>query len=372
MGRKSYVLIIITLLLITSLLASCGQPQGQESITTDTDKAPQQLKITDMEGRDIIIDGEINRIVAIGSALRLYTYVNGTDKLVGVEGAQQSPESGRPYILANPQLAELPLVGEGHPSNPDPELLLGVNPDVIIAGNIMDREQIQHIQDTIGVPIVMITTGNSAVFDEDMYQAIRIIGQITSREERAEDIINYMEDCKQELAELTKDIPEEEKPSVYVGGLSHKGSHGIESTATKSPLLSAIYAKNVADELKGQGSVMIDKEQIVKWDPDIIIIDQNGLNIVKDDYKKNPDFYNMLSAVKNSKVYGQLPYVSYYNNIETALADVYFAGKILYPYQFEDIDPADKADEIYEFFLGEPLYKVMAEKYGGYGEVNLQ
>ncbi len=367
MKRKACILAIIILTLITGLLAACG-PEENIDINNDTSH---EIKIRDMEGRDIVIKGEINRIVAVGSALRLYTYVNGTEKLVGVEAGQQSAESGRPYIIANPKLAELPLVGEGHPANPDPELLLSVNPDVIIAGDIMDQVQIQNIQDTIGVPIVMITTGTNAVFDENMYQAIEIIGQITGKEERVQDIINYMEDSRRELAEVTRDIPDTDKPSVYVGGLSHKGSHGIESAASKSPLLAAINAKNLADELDGQGSVMVDKEQIVKWNPDVIIIDQNGLNIVREDYKKNPEFYNTLTAVKEGNLYGQLPYVSYYNNIETALADVYFAGKILYPHTFQDIDPAEKADEIYNFFLGKPLYNIMAERYGGYGKVDL-
>ena len=41
------------------------------------------LQLTDMEGREIIIEGEVERVVAVGSALRLYTYVNGIDRLVG-------------------------------------------------------------------------------------------------------------------------------------------------------------------------------------------------------------------------------------------------------------------------------------------------
>ena len=56
--------------------------------------------------------------------------------------------------MANPELAELPLVGEGHPADPDPELLYAVEPDVIIAGDIMDREQIERIEDQIGVPLL--------------------------------------------------------------------------------------------------------------------------------------------------------------------------------------------------------------------------
>src|SRR5699024_6876878 len=104
---------------------------------------------------------------------------------------------------------------------------------------------------------------------------------------RAQEIIDYMEESKKELIRLTKDIPEEEKLSVYMGGLSYKGNQGIESTVGDSSILDAIGANNVADEIEKSGSVMIDKEKLIDWDPDILIIDANGLGIVKEDYGKN-------------------------------------------------------------------------------------
>jgi len=370
MKRKFVSLIVITLMIL-SILTGCT-PNNEQGAPQDKDEtSAKSIEITDIEGRQFTIEGDVDRVVVIGSALRLYTYINGTDKLVGVEKAQQSVESARPYIVANPELKDLPLVGEGHPADPDPELIIAVDPDVIIAGDIMDKAHIEALQNKVGVPVVITTCGNTAVFDEDMYKSMRIIGKIVGREERTEEVISFMEDCKKELKQLTSDTPDEQKPSIYVGGLSHKGTHGIESTAGNSPLLNAIGAKNVADEIGKTGSIMIDKEQLIKWDPDMIIIDENGLPIVREDYQKNPDFYNALSAVKNGKVYGQLPYISYYNNIETAMADIYFVGKLLYPEEFKDIDPKVKANEIYNFLLDKPLYEYMSEKFGGFKNLSL-
>lgn len=369
MKNKKIISCILAIILACSLFAGCSgsaDPAGsQNSAGADV------IEFKDMGGREIKLEGDIERVVAIGSALRLYTYVAGTDKLVGVEKEQQNIESGRPYIMANPSLKDLPIIGEGHPADPDPELIIQVEPDVIIAGDIMDKASLEKLESKTGVPVVIINCGSTAVFDPNTYQAIRIIGKVIGREDRAQEVVNFMENCKQELADLTKDLPEEEKPTVYVGGLSHKGMHGIESTAGQSPLLTAIGAKNVVDELGKKSSIMIDKEQLIEWDPDILIIDENGLSIVMDDYRKNKDFYNSLSAVKNGKVYAQLPYVSYYNNVETAIADIYYVGKILYPDAFKDIDPAAKADEIYNFLLGQPLYSAMSERFGGFKQITL-
>lgn len=372
-------LFLITVIFLTSILAGCNSTKVSEEVNNleegsgdEVDTSEEGIKITDMAGREITLEKPAEKVVAIGSALRIYTYINGTEKLVGVEKKQQDPESGRPYIMANTELAQLPIVGEGFPAEPDPELIIGADPDIIIAGDILDISEIEELENKIDIPIVVVTTGSSAVFDENMYKSLEIIGKVVGKENRAEEVIRFMEDCKNELMDLTKDIPEEEKPSIYIGGLSYKGAHGIESTSCNSPVLNTIGAKNAADEIGKTGSVMIDKEKLIEWDPDILVIDENGLALVKEDYEKNPEYYNSLSAVKNKKVYGQLPYVSYYNNIETAMADIYFLGKILYPDEFKYIDPVEKADEIYEFILGVKLYDEMAEKFGGYVKIDLE
>ncbi len=329
------------------------------------------VELTDMAGRSVTLKGPVNRIIAIGSALRLYTYVAGTDRLAGVERKQQRVATGRPYIMANPSLEALPVIGEGHPDDPDPELVMQVNPDVIIAGDIMDLKSLEQLEQRTGVPVVIVSQGSAQGFDEAIYRAIRIIGKVTGKEDRADDVVRFMERCKAELAELTANIPEEKKPKLYLGALSYKGRHGIESTTCRSGFLAAIGAKNVADELSTTGPVTIDKEKLIQWDPDILVIDAGGLGVVKQDYAKNSQFYNALSAVKNGKVYVQLPDVAYYRNIETAIANLYFMGKLLYPQAFKQIDPEGKADEIYTFILGCPLYKEMAGLYGGFTAITL-
>lgn len=93
--------------------------------------------------------------------------------------------------------------------------------------------------------------------------------------------------------------------------------------------------------------------------------------MVQQDYQKNPEFYKALSAVEKGELYSQLPYNWYHTNIGTAIADAYYIGKVLYPGQFEDIDPKEKADEIYRSLLGKPLYDRMVKDYGGFKRLSL-
>ena len=174
------------------------------------------------------------------------------------------------------------------------------------------------------------------------------------------------------MNERTKDIPDDKKPTVYVGGVALNGMHGIDSTQCKYPPFMAVNAKNVVDELGKVGYVKIDREKLLEWNPDVIFIDEFSLKLIKDDYNKNPNFYNSLKAFKTGNVYGLLPYNFYMTNVGTALADAYYIGKVLYPENFADINPEKKADEIYTFLVGKPVYKDMAKKFGGFKKLEFE
>lgn len=361
---------LIALLITIVMLSGCGSAMIGRSAGT---QQQQKAVITDLAGRQVEVPVSAKKVVAIGpGALRLVCYVNGADKVVGVENLEKQQPTGRPYILAYPELKNLPTIGQGGPdSTPDAEKLVSIKPDVIFVAYLVDKSQADELQARTNIPVVVLSYGNQVPFDEDVYKSIRLIGRVTGSEQRAQAVVDYLQRCQEDLRERTKDIPEDKKPAVYVGALGMKGVHGIESTAAKYGPFVAIGARNVVDETGSRGSVMIEKEKLLAWDPDIIFIDEGGLSLVRDDYKKNEQFYQSLKAVKTGRVYGQIPFNYYTTNIDTAIADAYYAGKVIFPDRFQDIDPAKKADEIYRFLLGKPLYQQMAKDYGGFNKLDL-
>jgi iron complex transport system substrate-binding protein len=114
----------------------------------------------------------------------------------------------------------------------------------------------------------------------------------------------------------------------------------------------------------------ISKETIVSADPEFIFIDVGTLQIPDGgaitELKTNPAFSN-LTAVKNRKVFGILPYNFYSTNYESVLADAFFIGKTVYPDRFADIDPSVKADEIYKMFVGKPVFAALNANYNSTG-----
>lgn len=369
MKRKSLILIVFMLVLALSVmvLGGCGDNSNEKAETSE------ESALVDLEGRTVDLETPVEKVVAIGpGALRLVCYTGDASKVVGIENMEKQWATGRPYIIANPDLVELPTIGEGGPdSTPDPEMLMEVDPDVIFVAYLVDKPKADELQSKTGIPVVVLSYGDLGTFDQELMDSIELIGKITGSEERAVEVVDYLDECRDDLNERTENISDADKPTVYAGGLGMKGTHGIESTSGEFPPFTAITANNVVDETGQSGSVMIDKEKLLEWNPDFIFVDEAGLAMVKEDYNANPGLYDSLKAVKDGSLYGYLPYNYYTTNIGTSIADAYFMGKTIYPDAFEDINAEEKADEIYKFLLGEELYEQMAKDFGGFEKIEL-
>jgi iron complex transport system substrate-binding protein len=369
------------------LFAGCNNESDLSETTEDAivenavvEDEMDTLVISDMLGREVELSLPVERIVAIGpGALRLYCYVNGSADIVGIEQFELDQPIGRPYIFAYPEIKDLPVIGPGGPNNPpDAEALLNVLPDLIFTMYITDPAAVDELQRKTGIPVIALSYGQVSTFDPGVYDSLRIIGKVTGNEAVAEEKITYMEDWRADLYDRTADIPDTEKPGVFVGGLGARGTHGIESTQTNYSLFNAVNVRNVVDAIEQSEdasflstSIMVDKEMLIEWNPDIIFIDLAGFAMVQQDYQDNPEFYQSLSAVQNGALYSQLPFNYYYTNIDTAIADAYYIGKVVYPDRFIDIEPEAIADEIYISLLGMPLYDRMVEDFGGFTQLTL-
>jgi iron complex transport system substrate-binding protein len=331
------------------------------------------VDIKDMAGRNITVPFDPPRIICLGpGTLRLIVYLNAHDKVAGVEDMEKLNPGGRPYWIANPHLTKLPRVGPGGPAGinkkPDLEAVLSVHPDLIFMTQA-DALLADEVQKQLNIPIVVLSYGAFATFDEQIYKSLKLAGKILNRDKRAEAVIEFIESARKELQEKTKDILESEKLSVFVGGIGFRGAFGIESTEKNYIPLKWANAKNIAESVAAsEGShVFMDKEKLLSLNPDVIFIDGGGLKLVEEDISKKPEYYKALKAFQNKRVYTLLPFNFYTTNVETALADAYAIAKILYSEAFADTDPEKKADEIYSFMVGKPVYAEMKKDYGKIG-----
>lgn len=101
------------------------------------------------------------------------------------------------------------------------------------------------------------------------------------------------------------------------------------------------------------------------------IVQETGLSAVMAIHDLNLAlrFSDCFLLLKARRVYTLLAFNWYVTNIDTALADAFAIGKRLYPDRFQDIDLKARADAIYTFLVGKPVYQEMTNDYGQIGQI---
>lgn len=334
------------------------------------------MNVTDAMGRSVDVPEEVERVICSGSGcLRLLTYLQAQDLAVAVDDIESKRNGfdSRPYALANPQFKDMPIFGQFRGQD-NPELILTLDPQpqlIFKTFATMGHDPVE-LQAKTGIPVVVLDVGNLGAGRERFYSSLRLMGQVAGRSERAEELITYFEVVIADLAARTEGITEENRPSVFLGGVAYKGPHGFQSTEPGYPPFAFVGARNLAHSEGGAArdvsNTSVAKEQIVAWDPDYLFVDLStqqmgdgagGLHELRTD-----PAYATLTAVREGRVFGVLPYNWYSQNYESILANAYFIGKVLYPDRFADIDPAAKADEIYTIIVGKPVFQAMNETFG--------
>ena len=379
--KKAISLILSLAVLLT--LCACG-------ITNETKPVPDAkvTTVTDMIGREVdIVRGSYSRVVCIGAgALRMYSYVGDTALLCGVEdidntALEERPKMfdavARPYVLAYGDVFhQLPSCGVGGPmaQTAEAEKILSCDPDIVIS-EYEDVEKSDALQEQLGVPVITLKTGSRGVFDEAFYGSVTLLGEIFGREEKAAALVSFVQAEEAEIRSRVADIPEEDKPSVYVCGLGNWGTTDHLMTAEQYVSFEVAGVKNVVSGLGIQGVGPIEEEKFVELSQqmDIVIMDAAAVKNIAPLYREDPAMFDTCKAWNDGEVYLEMAYNAYYTNHEIALINTWFIAKTVYPERFADIDLTAKTNEVTKAFLEAELAEAIfacPSSFGGYGKVD--
>lgn len=305
--HRQLLALLICLVMSVSLLTgysetkAATEEQAQSGEQDATQETSETREITDMAGRKVTVPAaeNIESVFSAGPVAAIFLYMVAPDKLLGWNYELNDVEKS--IILDKYQ--DLPNFGMGDAVNY--EAVIAANPTIAInSGKINDTmvSDCDALSESLGIPVVAVDNelNNSA-------EAFRFMGELLGVEDHAEELAQYAEQVFTDINALS-DIPEEKKVSVYFGN----GEDSLETAPRGSQhaqILDAINAVNVADLELGDGSrVQISAEQLLAWDPDVIVVngepkaDKSG-NSAAEDILSNPD-YASLKAVQDQKVYG--------------------------------------------------------------------
>jgi iron complex transport system substrate-binding protein len=338
--------------------------------------ASETRTITDMAGRSVEIPTSVDKVICSGpGCLRYLIYLEGQDLVVGVDSIEKriNKFDARPYAIANPQLKKLPLFGEFRGFD-NPELILGLNPQPQVIFKTFKNMGYDpdELQAKTGIPVICLVYGNLASERQKIYDSLNMMAEVIGHQDRAKQVEAFFEKTISDLESRTANIPEDQRRSCYIGGVAKKGPHGFQSTEPAYPPFRFVNAKNIACPPEDAGKPLqhtnVSKEQIISWNPEVIFIDlattQLGKNAGAINELTIEPAYQGLTAVQNGKIYSLLPYNWYTRNYGSILANAFYVGKVLYPERFADVDPKVKADEIYSFLVGKPVFSHMDTAFG--------
>ena len=305
--HRQLLALFICLVMSVSLLTGYSETKAATEEPTQsteqdaTQETAETREITDMAGRKVTVPTaeNIKSVFSTGPVAAIFLYMVAPDKLLGWNYELTDVEKS--IILDKYQ--DLSNFGMGDAVNY--EAVIAANPTIAInSGKINDAmvSDCDALSESLGIPVVAVDNelNNSA-------EAFRFMGELLGVEDHAEELAQYAEQVFTDINALS-DIPEEKKVSVYFGN----GEDSLETAPRGSQhaqILDVINAVNVADLELGDGSrVQISAEQLLAWDPDVIVVngepkaDKSGSSAAED-ILSNPD-YASLKAVQDQKVYG--------------------------------------------------------------------
>lgn len=243
----------------------------------------QTVSITDQTGRTVLVPTPVHRIASlvIPGASMVMTLDRSTERLVGINpAAREDMQQGLlgQFFPAAPRIAAN-MAGEGFA--PNIEALMNARPDVVLQWG--DRgEAIVRPMEQMGLKVLTLKYGQT----DYVTQWFRLIGQATGRQERGNRLAAWIEQEQHNLRTQVAAIALPQRPrvlflyryhgGVQVGGMGTNMDHDIRLAG----------GVNVAGAVKGNAAVT--KEQIVAWNPEVILLANLDSHLVPDDVYHDP------------------------------------------------------------------------------------
>lgn len=376
MKKLASLLLILGILLSLCACGAANQPAptaAAETTAEPTEEPAAELEtriVVDGLGREIEVPAKVETIVTLGNASRMATYLGLADKMITVTSGDNNDSVVMAYGYYNHDIwADLPVCSSGGYGEINPEVIIEASPDVILC--TFEEDIVANIEEQLGRKVVAAPQGT--LFAEDYEHALRVFGEACGVSDRAETVIAFIQECLADLDSRTSSIADDNKPTALCAAATFRGGHGIAGVYANNAVFATVNAKDVTvGYIDAQKGVEVDKEQVLEWNPDLIVLDASNLGLVENEYAEDPAFFESLNAVKNGELYQWPNSTSNYTNVEIPLVNAYYIGSVMFPEAFADVDFGTKAEEIFRFFLGHDGYLSVLNNAGmGYGSVVL-
>ncbi|GLB29554.1 ABC transporter substrate-binding protein [Lacrimispora amygdalina] len=311
---------------------------------------------TDSAGREVTLPEDIQKIAPSGPLAQIVLYTVAPDKLAGL--ASDFSDGAKKYI--DEKYWGLPKFGQfyGKNANLNMEALIAAKPDVIIdigEAKKTVKEDMDALSKQLGIPVVFVEADL-----DSMSSAYKMLGEITGETEQAAKLADYCDSTLKKSEAAKASLGADQKKSVYFA-IGDNGLHTNAEGSIHARVIEQIGAENAAkvDQASSGGGSEVSMEQLLLWQPDIILADSETLyQIITTD-----SVWAELNAVKEGHVY-QIPSApySFMSNPPSVnrMIGILWLGNLVYPEQYHEDVKAD-VKTFYDLFYHVQLTDAQAE-----------
>lgn len=360
-------LIMIMLMIFSVFMTGCGNKAEEESKESSTASQEQNKEDTaetktvtfkDDCGREVKVPEKIETVIASGPLAQMFLLAVAPDTLIATN-SQWSNETKK-YI--DDKYLKLPEVGSffgNHDLNY--EEIAKLNPQIIIdvgEDKPSMKSDLQDITDKTNIPAVHI----SANFD-NTDKAFSKLGKLLGREDKGNKLAAF---CKDAFDSAEAVIKKTDKKKQVMYCTQEDGLNVLAKDSYHSQIIDML-ADNVAvlEDPSSQGTGNeVNIEQMINWDPEIIIFEPNSYY----DFVSDDPAWKTLRAVKNNKYYevpmGPYNWMGFPPSCNRVLG-LLWTAQLLYPDK-TDFDLKEEVQEYYKLFyqydLSDSEYEKLVKK----------
>ena len=310
-----------------------------------------ELTLVDSADRIVTLNTPIEKIASssMPQDIRTICALGAADKIVGVPDVIIKEVDRFPAIyMPYPELLELPIAGSPYFGGPNLEVIASLEPDLVL----VSYADADTVQEALGVPTIAVPSIDMNALAFKGFKWLRMMGYVLGEQERAEELNSYFNAKLDEVSDVTSEM--DDKPEAYLAFWTEL----TYTPATYAPVELA-GGINVAADPGTYGPYgpfmwQVLKEQIIAWNPDIILI-HNYVptpkhNIPMDDVLKDQDLQS-ITAVKNNDVYYTKGFQFGWDPA-TGVVECFYMAKLLHPVEFAGVDVEEEGNEILEEVYG--------------------
>lgn len=286
-----YQKLLATLLLCLGLLlalAGCG------SETADQSGQAAAYSVTDSQGHTLRFKEKPQRIVSMS--------ISTDEILIDLVAPQRI--AALSYLVDDPGISNVvervQSIG-GRIDGKSSEAVMALRPDLILVPDFVKPEMIQTLRD-MDLQVYVYKTPKSM---EDVRQCIRFLGAAVGEKERADMMVEAMDEHLQRVqAKIGKIEETKQKRIVFIR--SNGAYYSPESSF--NDVCKFAQVRNALAELHYDKAGFVNQEAVVNLDPDVFILagwnydGKHDPKQMEEDVLQNPG-YQTTAAVKNKRVY---------------------------------------------------------------------